>query len=456
MATVYRFRFRVRRRTTANWVSSNEVLLDSEIGRESDLLQRSKMGNGVDGWNDLPFYTAGLVDHTALASIADGDVLAWDSGAGRFVPTAAGGGGGGSSAAMQFDADTGSTADSDPGNGLLKWNNATQASATVIYLDDQTSDGTSVLALWPELRAGGFMYLQHATDQDTFQIWEVTSIVDATGYVKLTATILANGGSFADGDPMLVTLQSGRANTTDVRFAASSRILARKTAGAGAGEECTLSEVLDFIGSAAQGDILYRDASAWARLGAGTSGQLLKTLGAGANPTWATVAGVSGGMDFIQTAAVAGAAATTITMSGLDLATDQTYLLVCNLQSAGSTANVSLYFNGDTTAGNYRRSSITLNGGSVTGGTASDGVVTVVLTPSGCSVAYILVTTGLDGKPTAISLMNRPQAAAGTPVFQIYATNWATAANVTGITLSASVASSLAIGSFFKAFRIKS
>lgn len=40
------------------------------------------------------------------------------------------------------------------------------------------------------------------------------------------------------------------------------------------------------IASEAQGDILYRGASAWARLGAGTSGQILQTQGAGANPQW--------------------------------------------------------------------------------------------------------------------------------------------------------------------------
>lgn len=91
MAIVYRFRFRVRRRTTANWVSSNGVLLDSEIGLESDLLRRSKMGNGVDGWNDLPFYTPGMIDQTALAAIADGDTLVWDASAGMFVPGAGGG-----------------------------------------------------------------------------------------------------------------------------------------------------------------------------------------------------------------------------------------------------------------------------------------------------------------------------------------------------------------------------
>jgi len=40
-----------------------------------------------------------------------------------------------------------------------------------------------------------------------------------------------------------------------------------------------------------QGDIVYRDGSGLARLGAGTSGQFLKTQGTGANPTWGDVSG---------------------------------------------------------------------------------------------------------------------------------------------------------------------
>ena len=40
-----------------------------------------------------------------------------------------------------------------------------------------------------------------------------------------------------------------------------------------------------------QGDIVYRDASGLARLGAGTSGQVLQTNGTGANPSWADASG---------------------------------------------------------------------------------------------------------------------------------------------------------------------
>jgi hypothetical protein len=75
---------------------------------------------------------------------------------------------------------------------------------------------------------------------------------------------------------------------------ATSRILARKSASSGPVEEATLSEVLDFIGSAAQGDILYRGAANWARLAAGTAGKFLSTNGAGADPSWNTVAGSTG------------------------------------------------------------------------------------------------------------------------------------------------------------------
>lgn len=58
MATTVEYRFRLRRRTAASWTSLNEVLLDSEIGLESDT-KKFKIGDGVTGWNSLP-YASGL------------------------------------------------------------------------------------------------------------------------------------------------------------------------------------------------------------------------------------------------------------------------------------------------------------------------------------------------------------------------------------------------------------
>jgi hypothetical protein len=74
------------------------------------------------------------------------------------------------------------------------------------------------------------------------------------------------------------------ANLEDV--SATARLLGRKTSGSGAIEELTLTDALDLGGAAAQGDILYRAASAWALLAPGAAGQILSTQGTGADPQW--------------------------------------------------------------------------------------------------------------------------------------------------------------------------
>lgn len=114
----------------------------------------------------------------------------------------------------------------------------------------------------------------------------------------------SGGGGLSDGDKGDVTVSgSGTTWTMDndtVTYAkmqnvsAASRILGRKTASAGDAEEMTLSEALDFVGSATKGDILVRDTSSWVRLAAGTSGYVLKANGAGALPSYAPVSGGGG------------------------------------------------------------------------------------------------------------------------------------------------------------------
>lgn len=55
----------------------------------------------------------------------------------------------------------------------------------------------------------------------------------------------------------------------------------------------TLSSIMDAVFGSAQGDILYRNASAWTVLAPGTAGFVLKTGGAGADPSWTNIEGVS-------------------------------------------------------------------------------------------------------------------------------------------------------------------
>lgn len=84
------YRFVTRRRTASSWISLNEVLLQGEIGVELDGAKRSKVGDGISTWLDLPFSTVGSIQD--LDTIADGQVLVWDAITHAWKPGALGGG----------------------------------------------------------------------------------------------------------------------------------------------------------------------------------------------------------------------------------------------------------------------------------------------------------------------------------------------------------------------------
>lgn len=64
-----RTKVQLRHDTAANWTSVNPILLDGEVGIETDT-RKQKFGDGVTAWNSLP-YDAGS---TALQSITSSDV----------------------------------------------------------------------------------------------------------------------------------------------------------------------------------------------------------------------------------------------------------------------------------------------------------------------------------------------------------------------------------------------
>lgn len=101
---------------------------------------------------------------------------------------------------LTFTADTGSTADSDPGAGLFKWNNATQASATVLYIDEATADAVNIDTAMASLSAGT-LQIQQGNDAARWQRWAYSATpVDGTGYWKLTVTLQAKGTDIQDGE----------------------------------------------------------------------------------------------------------------------------------------------------------------------------------------------------------------------------------------------------------------
>ncbi|WEN13708.1 hypothetical protein PY254_10670 [Rhodanobacter sp. AS-Z3] len=108
-----------------------------------------------------------------------------------------------------FAADLSATADADPGAGKLRWNNAAPASATMLYIDNVDGGATSIAAAWASLNVGGFVYVQGVTDaaRGNWQKWQVASVATGTGYAKIGVSLQASAGTFADTDPVELTLQ---------------------------------------------------------------------------------------------------------------------------------------------------------------------------------------------------------------------------------------------------------
>ena len=191
------------------------------------------------------------------------------------------------------------------------------ATANAIVLFDGTS-GTSIKDSTYTITAAGAALLDDAA----------ASNQRTTLGLGALATLATVGTSQIDADAVTYAKMQN--------VSATSRVLGRKTPAAGDTEECTLSEVLDFIGSAAQGDILFRGAAGWQRLGAGTAGQNLQSGGAGADVSWATAANT--GWEKIGATTI-GAAVASVTHSWSAAAYTQVLVQFSDLsQSAGSQA----------------------------------------------------------------------------------------------------------------------
>lgn len=114
----------------------------------------------------------------------------------------------------------------------------------------------------------------------------------AGGVPEVIACTAAGRALIDDADAAAQRTTLGAAATShthapaDLTFAATQRVAGRNTAGGGAGEEVTASQLFDWI-SATRGALPYRGASGWAALAPGTAGLVLTSQGAGADPVYA-------------------------------------------------------------------------------------------------------------------------------------------------------------------------
>lgn len=144
---------------------------------------------------------------------------------------------------------------------------------------------------------------------------------------------------------------------------------------------------------------------------------------------------------------------TSVSFTGLDLATDQCYVLHAKVQNnAAGTVIVSLEYNSDTTTTNYYRQSLFATNTTI-GGNRNNNADILSVAASSFVEAWIWINRDIGGYARAISLTNCNAASA--ILWQSLVHIWNATSNPTSIQLVADTANALKSGSIFRLFRVK-
>lgn len=128
---------------------------------------------------------------------------------------------------VDYTFDSASTADSDPGSGMIRANNATPASVTAFYIDDLDRlgvDQSTAIDAWDASTSSGtkaWMYIEDLTSGNRWT-YALTAVSDSSGYWEITVTHQAGTGAFASNNVAIVIVPRGDAGSGDVTGPASS------------------------------------------------------------------------------------------------------------------------------------------------------------------------------------------------------------------------------------------
>ncbi len=161
-----------------------------------------------------------------------------------------------------------------------------------------------------------------------------------------------------------------------------------------------------------------------------------------------------GSLKYVGSAVVAGAAATTLSISGLDLDTDGQYLIEFSLKNATAGAvDIRLFYNADTTVTNYDTQIQAVAVAALAGARGNTATICSMLASS-CSTGTINLSKDVDGKPTALTVDKEGTSATLRAAWSVQF--WRTAGtNVTALIFSASVGSAIDIGSYVRIWKIR-
>lgn len=98
-----------------------------------------------------------------------------------------------------------SVVDADPGAGIFRLNNAFPSSASAMYIDNVNAEGATsaiIIDLWDDSTTTnkGLLTIRSKQDSTIRHTWQVTgTVVDGTGYRKVTIAYVAGSGTFTAG-----------------------------------------------------------------------------------------------------------------------------------------------------------------------------------------------------------------------------------------------------------------
>jgi hypothetical protein len=175
-------------------VTHQMIELQEEVDRSFKVSKTNAITTAefTDSATDRASKTLGFDSDGNLTTVAD------------FLPK------GGDSA--QFTYST-TTTDSDPGAGVVRFNNTTIGSATIAYIDDLDAAGTDVSA-WVQSFddvAGnatnrGRIRVSKSNTLDTWHVFKVSgAVTDASGYSKVALTYIDGAGTLANNDKVFIS-----------------------------------------------------------------------------------------------------------------------------------------------------------------------------------------------------------------------------------------------------------
>ena len=229
------------------------------------------------------------------------------------------------------------------GNKTIQANNA-DANKPTIYFDDTanrwllTQEGTDARTIVVMTGAVGGQYVipQTGSDED-FMLYDSAG----QGSLKFSKTVDIDGGTIdgvtIGGSAAPTVTNLGTVTTADINGGTLDNV----TIGASTAAPATVSTLK--VGTTNQGDILYDNGTTFVRLTPGTSGQVLKTNGAAANPTWVSNVVAETPVTF-----------TTVgTTDDITVTANERYGIFIVINAASADLTLYLRFNSDSTGDDY-------------------------------------------------------------------------------------------------------